>query len=389
VKVAFYYHIGGVRFESSIRVPSFLGVFLDALAEQTEQLSLLFHQAKRDEQVHCDYLLRASNITPINLGQKTPAWHRELFHGSVIRKMLKRIEDADALLVRAPSPLAAYFHKYLSKPKLWFMIVGDYLEGTDHYVQGSFRDKMIYCYLRYNDIFFQRQIRKTPVLVNSPALYDKYVSRAPATYLIRTTTLSEADLFERSDTCTGNTLNLLYSGVLSPAKGLFELLDALKILVDQSMDVHLHLVGWEDDAKKPVEMALREKAKKLRVENRLTIHGKKSVGPELNAMYRMADIFVLPSHAEGFPRVIWEAMANSLPVVASTVGGIPGMLEHQKHAVLIRPKDSSEIAQAVKRVNNDSALRKTLIKGGFELAKGNTLSKQTKNLIDILRNNRH
>jgi glycosyltransferase involved in cell wall biosynthesis len=181
----------------------------------------------------------------------------------------------------------------------------------------------------------------------------------------------------------------LYSGVLSPAKGLFELLDALKILVDQSMDVHLHLVGWEDDAKKPVEMALREKAKKLRVENRLTIHGKKSVGPELNAMYRMADIFVLPSHAEGFPRVIWEAMANSLPVVASTVGGIPGMLEHQKHAVLIRPKDSSEIAQAVKRVNNDSALRKTLIKGGFELAKGNTLSKQTKNLIDILRNNRH
>jgi glycosyltransferase involved in cell wall biosynthesis len=362
-------------------------VFLDALAEQTEQLSLLFHQAKRDEQVHCDYRLRASNITPVSLGPKTPAWHRELFHGSVIRKTLRRIEDTDALIVRAPTPLAAYFHKYLSKPKLWFMIVGDYLEGTDHYEQGSFRDKMIYHYLRYNDIFFQRQIRKTPVLVNSPALYDKYVSRAPATHLIRTTTLSEADLFERSDTCTGSRLNLLYSGTLSPAKGLFELLDSLKILVDQSMDVHLHLVGWEDGEKKPVEMALREKAKKLRIENRLTIHGKKSVGPELNAMYRMADIFVFPSHAEGFPRVIWEAMANSLPIVTTSVGGIPRTLENEKQVLFIPPKDCKAIAHAVMRTYCNGELRRKLIREGIELAKKNTLDIQTKKLVDILRNN--
>jgi glycosyltransferase involved in cell wall biosynthesis len=387
MRLAFYYHISGSSDRGVTRTPGFLGVFIDALANETEQLFVLFHEADPKEKARCDYDLHASNVVPISLGPKTPAWHRELFHGSVIRETLKKIEDTDALLVRAPTPLAAYFHKYLSKPKLWFMIVGDYLEGTDHYQTGSFRDRMIYCYLRYNDIFFQRQIRKTPVLVNSPALYDKYVSRAPATYLIRTTTLSEADLFERVDTCIGNTLNLLYSGTLSPAKGLFELLDALKILIDQSMDVHLHLVGWEDGKKKPVETALREKARRLHVENHLTIHGKKSIGTELNAMYRMADIFVLPSHNEGFPRVVWEAMANSLPVVATTVGGIPGVLEHQKHAILIPPKDSKEIANAINLLRDDAALRKRLITEGFALARENTLAKQTKKLVAILRNN--
>ena len=79
-------------------------------------------------------------------------------------------------------------------------------------------------------------------------------------------------------------------------------------------------------------------------------------------------------------------MANSLPIIATTVGSIPYYLQDHKNALLIRPKSPNDIAKAVKAILKDRDLRKRLIKEGRILAQENTLEIQAKRILAILRN---
>jgi glycosyltransferase involved in cell wall biosynthesis len=85
-------------------------------------------------------------------------------------------------------------------------------------------------------------------------------------------------------------------------------------------------------------------------------------GKELFELYRSCDIFVLPSHHEGFPRVIWEAMASSLPVIATKVGSIPHTLKDGINVTLISPKNNDELYKAMIYIINTTEKRKELIK---------------------------
>jgi glycosyltransferase involved in cell wall biosynthesis len=386
MKCAFYYHIPVVVKSDGIYVPGYLGVFVNELANNCEQLYYISHQARKHEENSADYRIPAQNIKFVDLGLKTPSWYREIFHRRVLRKPLKEIRDCDVLIVRAPTPLAAYFHKYLINTKIWYLVVGDYLEGTDHYRTTTFRNKLIYYYLHVNDYFFQKRIKKTPLLVNSPSLFDKYKKVNENVFLIRTTTLSKHDFYYRDDTCLGSTKNIVYTGSYSPAKGLFELLDAFKFLLIDGMAAKLHLVGWEDNPDKPVELALKRKCEELKIQDLVVFHGKKKIGPDLNAMYQMADVYVIPSHHEGFPRTIWEAMANGAPVIATNVGGIPRFLTDETNALLIEPKLPLQLAKAIKRIINERKLRIKIIKNGYEIVSNNTLEIQTKKMVELIKN---
>lgn len=141
----------------------------------------------------------------------------------------------------------------------------------------------------------------------------------------------------------------------------------------------------KDAPHRPVESILKAQAVEWGLHSHVFFHGKKSVGEALNAMYRQADIYVIPSYQEGFPRTIWEAMANSCPVIATRVGSIPHYLEHEHHALLIEPKDVGGIVEAVKRLLSDEVLRQKLISNGYALAQTNTLEIQTKRLVQILK----
>ena len=134
-----------------------------------------------------------------------------------------------------------------------------------------------------------------------------------------------------------------------------------------------------DEHEKTID-EVRKLSSDLGVDKNIRYLGYKKLGPELFQCYQDADIYVIASQlSEGFPRTIWEAMANSLPVVATRVGSIPYYIEGA--AELVTPRSPEELAMAIFRLVHQTELRKRYIVKGFELAKSNTLEYQAEKMM--------
>lgn len=386
MNLGFYYHIPIHSSEAGLKIPAYLGVFLNSLANEVDTLTLFMHDANPHEVLHCDYILDIRNIRFVSLGKKTTAWERFLWPGKTLSKIKLQVATCDSIIVRAPSPLApAFFDKFNKLTNIVYLVVGDYVDGAKHSTQPWWRKIPIVILSNRNDRQLTKVLSKSLTLVNSTELFNKYKSKVNKLHEVKTTTLSESDFYSRSDTCQGKEIKILYTGGFSFAKGLRELIDAFSELRNQNNNLSLHFVGWEYDIKKPVETYLRDKAHDLGLSDKITFHGFKKVGPELNAMYRMADLYVIPSYHEGFPRTIWEAMANGLPVIATKVGSIPHFLKDGEDALLIEPKETVMLENAISRIISEPIFRRKLIKNGAILAKQNTLEVQSKRIASILK----
>ena len=90
---------------------------------------------------------------------------------------------------------------------------------------------------------------------------------------------------------------------------------------------------------------------------------------EIAALYRQADVMLNPSRADNAPTAIIEAAASGLPVVSTRVGGVPYLVEHGRSAWLVPSEDPQTMATGIKRVFEDSALKRTLRENGLALAR--------------------
>lgn len=137
-----------------------------------------------------------------------------------------------------------------------------------------------------------------------------------------------------------NIINIVYVGYIRAAKGLDYLIDAIPHVISK-YNISVNIVGGGEYLD---EIML--KIKSIRCERYVHFHGEVAFGDGLFDLYRKADIFILPSLSEGSPRVVLEAMALGLPVIATDVGNTKHLLEDGR-GVCIKPRDSKEIANAV------------------------------------------
>ena len=108
---------------------------------------------------------------------------------------------------------------------------------------------------------------------------------------------------------------------LAPVKGHAILLKVVEELALRGHDVHLTLIG---DG--PLRKSLEQLAEVMGISGRVTFLG--SVGQDvIHTHFAKADVFVLPSFAEGVPVVLMEAMAAKCPVIATRINGIPELIE--------------------------------------------------------------
>ncbi len=152
---------------------------------------------------------------------------------------------------------------------------------------------------------------------------------------------------------------VLYVGRLVYGKGLFDLLQAAKLLIQSEPEWSFILVGRGPLASRIERLrdAARIPASKFVLKG-FVPHNR------LPGEYRQAGLFVLPSHHEGVPTALLEAMASGLPVVATRVGGIAEVLSDRKTGLLCPPGEPLELAERLREAIQDEGLRTRLAKQG-------------------------
>lgn len=111
---------------------------------------------------------------------------------------------------------------------------------------------------------------------------------------------------------------------------------------------------------------------------------------DIPALLACCDIGVLASRSEGLPNAVLEYMAAGLPVVATAVGGLPEIIEHETNGLLIPPENPAALGAAIVRLLKDEQLRKRLATAGRErvVAQFNFANVMA-NLRQLYRNPRH
>ena len=140
---------------------------------------------------------------------------------------------------------------------------------------------------------------------------------------------------------TTGPLRLLFVGWVNKSKGIFELLSAVREL-SVSFPITLDIVGKGNEYDHAVAMTEGDEVLRRAVK----FHGWLS-GEDVLERYGEADVFVLPTYAEGFPNALIEAMAMALPVITTPVGGIPDVVRDGRNGLLINPGSTSDLAQAI------------------------------------------
>jgi colanic acid/amylovoran biosynthesis glycosyltransferase len=149
----------------------------------------------------------------------------------------------------------------------------------------------------------------------------------------------------------GRRLRLLCVGRLTPAKGQVLLVQACARLLRYGIDFELELVGDGPDRER-IEAAIAAAG----LQQRILLLGALTQQGVRKAM-SAADLFVLPSLAEGIPVVLMEAMSSGLPCVSTPVNGIPELIAHGRNGLLAIPGDVDSLADCLRQLASDDALR--------------------------------
>jgi glycosyltransferase involved in cell wall biosynthesis len=155
----------------------------------------------------------------------------------------------------------------------------------------------------------------------------------------------------------------LFVGNIKPHKNVERLIAAFaKVREDPACEDLTLIVVGDEISKYP---SLRRAVERHRVRSQVRFFG---YVPEMTlvALYRAADVFVFPSLYEGFGFPPLEAMANGTPVVTSKISSLPEVVGDA--ALTVDPYNVDEIADAMKRILTEPALREALVRGGRERA---------------------
>jgi glycosyltransferase involved in cell wall biosynthesis len=156
---------------------------------------------------------------------------------------------------------------------------------------------------------------------------------------------------------------IVTAGRISPQKGLDVLAAATALLVKEIPDVLVRVYGapqpgWED-----YDAQLRQQVTDLELEGRFRLNG---FVEDPARHWASASVYTQPSRREGLPLAVVEAMAVGLPVVATTVGGLPEVVEDGTTGLLVPPDDPEALARALAELLEDPGRARRMGAAGRE-----------------------
>jgi glycosyltransferase involved in cell wall biosynthesis len=161
---------------------------------------------------------------------------------------------------------------------------------------------------------------------------------------------------ERRRPLEGGAVTVLFVGNVQHRKGVDVLVDA--VAGCRSRTFHVILAG--DTGKEPAYAEeIRARIVTAGLASRVRLTGRLDEAA-LEASWREADVFVLPSRMEGYGMVVAEAMQRGLPVIASEAGALPELVVPERTGLLVAPDSPEALAAALDRMVGDAGLRERL-----------------------------
>jgi glycosyltransferase involved in cell wall biosynthesis len=165
------------------------------------------------------------------------------------------------------------------------------------------------------------------------------------------------------------------AGRLVPVKGPEFLIKASQAIIPKHPNTYFLFAG---DG--PLKEDLQKKAKEAGGEKNIVFLGWRD---DIAHILSIFDVFCLPSLNEGMGRVLVEAMAHGIPIVASEVGGIPDLVTHGKNGFLVPPKDPEELAKHIQILIEDEEKRKKMGEAGKKMAPRFSHDTMVKNIAEL------
>ncbi len=151
---------------------------------------------------------------------------------------------------------------------------------------------------------------------------------------------------------------------IRPLKNIAGMIEAFALVVRQLPNTQLRIAGAAEDA---YLEACKRQAEAAGLRDKVHFLGNISI-KDVQLELSRANCLVVPSFQENTPLTIAEAMAGGVPVVASRVGGIPGMVKEGETGLLVDPHNTRSIAEAVQKILSDEALARSMGQRGGQAA---------------------
>ena len=155
---------------------------------------------------------------------------------------------------------------------------------------------------------------------------------------------------------------LLYLGWYVREKGIFDLVDAFNILIQEKNELFLDFYGTKEIKKLQSYVNLKGLSAKI------SVNGWIDDLEKIDAFYR-STMLILPSYSEGVPNVILEAMATHTPIVATSVGGLKEILSDGNNAMIAKAGDPKNLSRKILILFMNEGLRKQISFNAFQKVK--------------------
>jgi glycosyltransferase involved in cell wall biosynthesis len=160
--------------------------------------------------------------------------------------------------------------------------------------------------------------------------------------------LTNLKLEEKYRNKTDRNVTILFLARLEKRKGIYEAIHTIELLKLKYPDIHLIIAGDGSE-----EINIKRYCKERELDN-IDFQGFVS-GIEKSQCFLNADIYLFPSHSEGMPSSVLEAMSFGLPVVTTNVGGLSDFFINGKHGFIVERNDPEILCYSMQRMieNND------------------------------------
>jgi len=208
---------------------------------------------------------------------------------------------------------------------------------------------------RYLVRFVMNRSNSVFVLSNYWQSYVKSISTNPRIQVINNFPSPEFEkLYDSRNYSRRETTELLFLGYIGQRKGIYDLVEAVELLKKEGIQGFRINVGGNGEIEK-----LSAIISDYDLNEYFNVIGWVSGNLKFELL-KESDLLILPSHNEGLPIAILEALSAGLPIISTNVGGIPDAISDERYGLLVDPGQPRAIANAIKRYLNTDGLRQSI-----------------------------